>query len=281
VKSLALRSDATYSAAPRSQIKPPGRTVAISYYELRGPLRPHKGKSGVSSIQDGDAVFVVKSETGAPPSFIVAQEYICAELARHIRLPLPPHFIARDRRSGKLLFCSMNLTIGGGSPPRLDQPALAVAEEPDLCTGLLLFDILVMNTDRHDENVSFQTARPPQRLGIFDHSHTLFFYPDWSKRFQGKLAIGGTDAPQSNRHVLLDYLNTSDYISKWLGRIKGVQNEYLQEILGNARELGLHDFVARQALEFLKHRRDTLQQIVDAHKHEFTSISDWGLLWGT
>jgi hypothetical protein len=253
--------------------------VAISYYELAGPIRPHRGRKGVNKIREGDAVFKVKSETGPPPPYTVAQEYICAELAKHIRLPLPPHFIARDRRSKELLFCTMNLTLGGGEPPRLDQPKSAVAQEPDLCTGLILFDIWVLNTDRHDENVSFQSQRPPQRLGIFDHSHTLFFYPDWSVRFHGKLAIGGKDAPESNRHVLLDHLDTIDHIPKWLKRIRGVPDEYLGEILMNATELGLPTLIAKQAFAFLRERRDTLQKILDDHRHEFSSIHQWGLVW--
>ncbi|HET7229086.1 MAG TPA: hypothetical protein VFJ16_03755 [Longimicrobium sp.] len=254
--------------------------MPISYYQLRGPLRKHKGNIGRNQIRDGDATFIVKGEQRPPPPFILAQEYICAELAGHIRLPLPPHFIARDHK-GIALFCSMNLTISGASPPPLDRPDIACVEEPDLCTGLILFDIWMLNTDRHWKNVSFQSERPPQRLGIFDHSHTLFFYNDWSTRFRGRLAIGGHDAPGSNRHVLLDHLHTSDYLSKWITRIAEFPNEYLREVLGNAEELGLPNFVGRQAYDFLRERRDTLAQIVDDHRSEFTAIVDWGMLWGT
>jgi hypothetical protein len=255
--------------------------VAISYYELRGGItRPHKGKAGVNKVREGDAVFKVKSEKGPPPPYVVAQEYICAELASLIRLPLPPHFIARDPRNGEMLFCSMNLTIGGGTPPPLDEPARAVSEELDLCTGLIMFDIWMMNTDRHLQNVSFQTARPPQRLGIFDHSHTLFFYPDWSSRFKDKLAIEGA-APGSNRHVLLDHLDRLDYFPKWLKRVKGVHDDYLREVLENAGELGLPDFIARQAFTFLRARRDGLTDLIDHNQGEFTGIHQWGILWGT
>lgn len=257
--------------------------MPVNYYELRGGPRPWAGAKkarNVNTVEVGDGLFFVKSANANSAPYLVAQEYICAELAKHIRLPLPPHFVGRDKRRN-LVFCSLNVTIGGGSAPPLDQPRLAVANEPDLCTGLILFDIWMMNTDRKPDNVSYMPNRVPQKLGIIDHSHTLFFYSDWSARFKNKLAIEGTSAPHANRHILLDYLNTTTYISKWLNRIKSVPSEYIKEVVTDTVELGLPDFVARQAIDFLKDRRDGLEALIASNQNEFTGIADWELLWGT
>ena len=252
--------------------------MPIGYYELSNatlakiPKSKHKN---VCQVRLGDAVFYVKLSSFAPTPYVLANEYICAELARHVRLPIPPHFIARMRTSGEAAFCSLNFNLKGIDLPPIDAAA-AVKEEPDVCTGVLIFDIWIGNTDRHGKNVAFQAERPPNRIGIIDHSHVPFFDPDWASFQDGKLGITGE---RGNRHALLDFLHTDTYFDKWIRRIQTVPDEYISEILTDAEELGIPPVFRRDAYDYFRRRRDGLRDLIGAHKAEFTAIAQWGLLW--
>ncbi|HEY0016241.1 MAG TPA: HipA family kinase [Longimicrobium sp.] len=219
----------------------------------------------------------IYAKMDTPPPFAVANEYIAAELAQHIRLPMPPHFCAYIKRTTRPVFCSLSATLAGAKLPPID-PIIAMAEAPDLCAGVLLFDIWIANDDRHRRNISYQRERPPHKLTIFDHSHSLFYYTDYRRRHAGKLGIIGQFGA---RHCLLDVLPNPDYFDKWVARIKNVNNDYVKEILSNADSLGLPKHVQRDGYDYLLHRRDNIDALVRENKKLFRGVTDWGLLWAT
>jgi hypothetical protein len=229
-----------------------------------------------SYIAVSDAEVFIKSPKDTPPPYDVVNEYVCGELAKLIRLPVPPSFLGR--RAGDTLpyFCSPNFNLAGENAPPIDA-ARAVEEQPDVCTGVLAFDIWIANSDRHDKNLAYRRSGVGRGVHVFDHSHALFRESNSLTMHEGGLGITGADRPH-NRHCLLDALQTAEFFPKWIRRVQGVADEYIEEVLREAVSIGLPPLLAEQGASFLKRRRDTLNDLINSHRAEFTGIEQWNLL---
>jgi hypothetical protein len=230
----------------------------------------------VNDTRAGEAAVYIKVPPDAH-SALVALEYICAELARLIRLPVPPSFVAElPQKDPVTVFATLGFNLSGSAPAPVAAETVA-AEEPDICTGVVLFDAWVVNSDRHVGNLSFKADRPPHRVNVFDHSHALTFYPDCFKFNAGKLGITG-EPGRGNRHCLLDGLTTARYVPKWLGRIRDVPKELITEIVEDAADLGLDPALVAPTVQFLVERRNSLGDLIDQNRDQFRGISDWPTL---
>jgi hypothetical protein len=249
--------------------------VSAGRYRIVGPLAPlGAGESGVTETYEGQAAVFLKKPAAVQPPYYVAAEYVCAELARLIRLPVPPSFVAElPGEENRPAFTSLGFNLSGGATPPID-PDEAVAADPDLSTAVVLFDIWIVNTDRHRKNISFLSTRTPHRFNVFDHSHALFYHTDTITFYQNRLAISGIP-DRGNRHCLLDALNTSRFVGKWLDRIRRVPVDLIQEVLADAVDLGLPEPLATATALFLIDRRDRLWDLVKTHRREFTQVADW------
>lgn len=243
-------------------------------YRIVGAVVPLIVGRGATDTYTAEASVYLKKPPPSPPPYYVAAEYICSELAHQLRLPVPPSFVAELPGEPAPVFCSLAFNLAGTPAPNVD-PALATSEEPDLCSGVIVFDAWIVNTDRHAGNVSFQATRSPHRLNIFDHSHALFFYADWSTFFSDELGITGN---RGNRHCFLDLLPTGQHVAKWVERIKRIPEYVITEIFNDAIELGLPEQLAADGARFMIDRRDRLGAIIDANRHEFSSVSDWPIV---
>jgi len=88
---------------------------------------------------------VAKKATAAEPH-IVGNELVCNMIARTLLLPCPPGALLQ--KNGEVYFCSLDFnTAGQGLPPF--SPRAVTGALPELSWGVLLFDVLVMNGDRH------------------------------------------------------------------------------------------------------------------------------------
>jgi len=118
---------------------------------------------------------VAKQNSNNAP-YCVPNEMICAELGQFLRLPIPPVGIVRESDPKALpWFASLNFNLTGNALPPVD-PTTCVASLPDLSTGLLIFDILITNSDRHAGNLAVDVLANPPKMTVFDHSHALFGY---------------------------------------------------------------------------------------------------------
>jgi hypothetical protein len=173
--------------------------------------------------------------------------------------------------------------FSGDFPPGI-APEHCVANLADLCSGILLFDILIANDDRHDGNLASDSRSNPKNMMVFDHDNALF----GSKRNDGvarlnrlenRLGISGGTVPQGNRHCLLDVIDTARFFRKWIHRISCIPDWLIEEICKEARGTGIGAAEANAAEGFLKRRRNTLDGIVRNHRGEFRAVKaqEWGL----
>ena len=110
---------------------------------------------------------VAKKATPTDP-FLIANEVICNSLARMLLLPCPPG--AMLDKGGEPYFFSLNFNLAGMALPPADAVTV-VTSFPRLSWGIILFDTLVMNPDRHGLNIAHDTST--NKVQIFDHGHAF------------------------------------------------------------------------------------------------------------
>src|ERR1700704_3487166 len=81
--------------------------------------------------------------------FIVANELVCCSIARALLLPCPPGALMESGDS--TYFFSLDFNLAGQALPPV-APATIVQLFPNLACGIIVFDALVMNSDRHPAN---------------------------------------------------------------------------------------------------------------------------------
>lgn len=217
---------------------------------------------GVSgSIHVGMATVAKKANATEPN--IVVNEMLCNLLARALFLPCPPGALLDN--GGECYFASLNFNLAGQSLPP-SPIATVVSKCPELCWGILLFDVLVMNPDRHSKNLAFN--RHTSAVQIFDHSRA--FLPLKStiemvvNNNQGKLGIDG--------HCLKTEINTMSGFDHWVNRIKSLPDYIIEESIDEISHIGFPKDKKLLAVNFLKDRRNTIDSIINNNISEFPKL---------
>jgi hypothetical protein len=202
-----------------------------------------------------------KSQPAAP--YIVVNELICNALARMLVLPCPPGALMHQDKD--TYFFSLDFNLAGQALPPVS-PSSIVKSFPRKAWGIILFDALIMNADRHRQNIAHDTAT--DQIQIFDHSHALLTPAgNIEQTLQNKasiLAIGG--------HCLAREIDTYDGRDFWLERIKLVPDFFIEEVVAAAVDCGLPPDRKDLLASFMKHRRDSLGTILAASKPLFPNL---------
>jgi hypothetical protein len=142
-----------------------GIFVPASKYKVwawGGPV----GQGATGSVYVGMSAVAKKATPGEP--YIVGNELVCNMLAKALLLPCPPGALLQ--KNGDVYFCSLDFNSAGQALPPINA-SVVVGAHPELSWGVLLFDVLAMNGDRHPQNISYDSQS--DELTIFDHSHAF------------------------------------------------------------------------------------------------------------
>lgn len=169
---------------------------------LGPPLGSGVGEGRVVSVQA-----VAKTNTANVP-YCVANEVVCGELGRFLGLDIPPGGVVYSPTGNpQLFYASLSFNLTGTSLPPVNTTKCVqlLPREP---TGLLLFDILIANSDRHGRNFSVDFSQRPPTMNIFDHGHALLGKDAGQgiarfERLKDRLAISAGSRTQGNRHCIL------------------------------------------------------------------------------
>ena len=200
--------------------------------------------------------------------YIVANELFCNQIARFLQLPCPPGAIMED--DGDRYYTSLNFSLNGLTPPPARANQMA-ADIPELCWGIILFDALIMNTDRHRENLYYDARS--QRSQIFDHTHAFAGcggdvvqnFGNWREG----LGIGG-------RHCLAEHISTIEGREGWLDKIRLLPDFYIESAINDACDVGLPIAHKNLYLDVVNYRRDNLRTIMEASVTAFPKLGGEG-----
>ncbi len=227
------------------------------------------------------SVGAVGKGNGPNAEYCIANELICGEIGRFLRLPIPPGGIVTSAHH-PALYASLDFNLAGVALPPVN-PAQCFNLLPRPATGLLLFDILIANSDRHAGNLSLNTAINPPQMNIFDHSHALLGHQHGLGEqrvhaLAGHLAVTGGPWTGGNRHCLLDVVSVDQHFSLWIDRITALPDFLIEEICEDARPFGITAAESLAVQTFLKDRRNTFTALIQNHQADFPAIQNWSII---
>ena len=217
---------------------------------------------GVSGAQYVNLSGVAKTNSQREPN-VVASELIAARLGQAILLPIPPAFIVD--RDGAPWFVSLDFNLAGESLPPVSGSEIATTF-PSIAAGIILFDVWIMNKDRHCGNLAYHRAT--ERLQVFDHSRALMPHQNqrtFAEAHRTRLAIG-------QRHCLAPHIVDAHTFSLWFERIQAVPTYYLKAALEDAVEVGFRPDNVNFFLDLLVERRERIPQLIENNMHTFSAL---------
>ena len=202
-----------------------------------------------------------KALPGQP--YIVANELICSSVARALLLPCPPGALIESGNA--TYFFSLDFNLAGQALPPVS-PATIVQSFPELSWGIIVFDALVMNSDRHTQNIAHDTST--DRVQIFDHSHALLGstgdIEQMLKAQAPNLGIGG--------HCLASAVEKADGLAPWLEKVKQLPDYFIEGIVEAGCSCGIAPDRKDLLVSFMKDRRDNLASLFSANMVSFPKV---------
>lgn len=224
---------------------------------------------------------------------VVANEFVAHRIGSLMGLPVVPGAAMLVSASGHTL-AWVSLAFDGDvrkQTPSIKPEQLATAE-PDLTAGIVVFDLLIANLDRHRRNLAYRRAGRPkgERVALFDHDHSLWgnsgLSPrDHLERVSGQFILDGPGVSnlRRNRHCLIDHVTSLWALEKWCSRARTLlPDSVIAQACNEAAALdgGPNQSDADALNYFLRMRRDRLFKLIQDNVHHFprTQQSDGTLL---
>jgi hypothetical protein len=224
-----------------------------------GPIG--EGVSGARwlGVYDGQSlsVYAAKCSSDKYP-YLLVNEAVCAAIADALQLPIPAFstivldnqvWFGLEKKEPKVPYTLENLL----SCVNLDQ-----------VPGILVFDVLVCNPDRHPGNAvlhRYQESPPALTLWIIDHSHALV----GTRRSVSALVA---TMHSTSRFLRLPHhrevLQRRSQFDPFVDRVEAIDSTLLDEIMGELPKTFVPSGADLEALSsFLLARRDEVRSLID------------------
>lgn len=208
--------------------------------------------------------------------YLLANEWISSQIATFLRLPVPPAALARGGVGHKGMFASLEFT-GSDSEPDDVEPEACIRNHSNTCVGILLFDVVIANCDRHAGNIRVDVPSDPRQIAIIDHDRALF--GTWETegisrltKLRDRLALSGGSVTGQNRHCFLDFFASWEHFEEWYSRIESIPDWFVQDVCNESLGLPLSRAEADAAADFLVYRKKNIRKLVWENRHEFRGI---------
>lgn len=236
-------------------------TVAVSAYKIWA-VGPKVGNSATAPIHVGVAG-IAKSNAVGPPT-TVSNELVCSRLASALLLPTPPGFLIQH--NGSPHFVSLNFNLAGHTLPPANG-ASVVAAHAELSWGIVLFDMWILNGDRHSQNVAHDSTT--NAVQIFDHSHALF------ARGRQQM-IDNAALPGIGGHCIAPHLSSLFGLDGWYARINALPDFFVRTCVHDVADphFGVTKDEATYCVDWLLERRKKLKDIVFSNRNVFPKIPE-------
>jgi hypothetical protein len=246
---------------------------------------PYKGRTRYGASSGVNESWVVRCEAigkgNETHNYIIANEWIAANLGQFLRLPVPPFALLRKKAHSTWMFASFSFE--GDTSPGDVQARECYREHPELCAGILVFDILIANCDRHRGNVKVDHPQKPTSVHIIDHDRALFYVLPGEgvqrlRAIEDRLGVTGGSVTGNNRHIFLDVVDDAKHLEKWTQRIRDVPQWFIEEICEDVVGAGVKRREIEAVKQFLIDRRTKIGSLLADNKSEFSGITTWPLL---
>ncbi len=209
---------------------------------------------------------VAKRNTEASP-YLAANEYIAMRLAIALNLPVVLGAIAESNDDGPLAFVSLRFGKNGEELPGVI-PKHVVADHPGIAAGIVAFDMLIGNADRHYLNMAY-SRDPFVSLVIFDHSHALLGPGTGGAEFLTK----NLKMPMVSGCCLPPHLTSQSDLSDWYSRIAGLKQATITGACETAFNYGVIEAKERDiVIDFLIYRQRQIESFVDMSPDQFSKL---------
>jgi hypothetical protein len=224
--------------------------------------------------------------TQAP--FVVVNEFVAWRLASAAGLPVPPGALLGNHPDGVVGWVTLSYLASHSVPPPVS-PESVVKSFPELAAGVVVFDFIIANTDRHAGNLALVTGpvlatggpKVRERLEVFDHSHAVVNNgqhnnnqspQDYLNALKDQFVIGN--------NCLLAHLTSAEDLLAWCLRLSRLlTDEVIRETCEEAAMItsGFTPDDASVLSDFLMSRRDTAAGVLRTHAAQFPAVSaaDW------
>ena len=237
-------------------------------------------------MADGSVPAKHKWNTEASP-YCVPNELICGTIGQFLGLPIPA-FALTHPSGGKpapFLFSSLHFNFEGRQLSPV-MPSQCVAALAELCAGIVVFDVLIGNADRHDANLAVDRMEKPKEMRVFDHDCALFGANCGGNlvgvarlhALKGRLGVTGSELSSGNRHCLLDAMTDSRPFAPWVYRLWQLNGDFIRRTCAAAVNFGLSNDEAEEAANFIDHRSRSMRSLLNRHSCEFEGIEQWSLI---
>jgi len=223
----------------------------------------HEGK-GRGSVQ---AYHKVNTADLSP--YCVPNEYICGEIGRVMTLPIPPVALTTSEVvPAATIFSSLDFEWERETLVDAEADRCA-ATNLDLCTGILIFDILIANPDREHWNLRVDDPLNPKVIRVFDHEQALFGAAGASRLDKQRDDIGLKWPRGRASHCLLQHVASGAFLPKWIDIATSLPRRFMRHVCDSAVGCGITQDDADAAFKFLDHRSATISTILSTHRSLF------------
>jgi len=238
-----------------------------SFFDQQGiaVIRQLGGASGTVLFDWFDNGYYAAKAYSAQKPYTLISEWLCADIASQLGLPVPARRIIPWKGANWLGF------EWRGDPKGYSPGMETKLVNPECIAGMMAFDVLVCNRDRHGQNMVFQHPSPGSDryiCNLIDHSHSLIGdFPN----FQGLLQfLQNCDDPTAFLQAIPAPLrqlvqNSTRPFDLWLQKIEALTRRELED---SSARLPLEwkptpdDMV--QLMDFLFGRKDKVRALLMA-----------------
>jgi hypothetical protein len=211
--------------------------------------------------------------------YLIANEWVAARLAQALCLPVPSFSLLRKKTGRTMMFASHSFQ--STTPPSDVRPEICFNTHSFLCTGILVFDILIANSDRHRGNLKVDDPKNPKVIYIFDHDRSLFFCsPNHGKNrlsdVQNRLGITGGSVSDGNEHIFLSFEHKFEDLQNWCHRINSIPEWFIKDVCESTKGMGPTKSERERLRDFLLARKTNLGILMIEHKDQFVGHEKWG-----
>lgn len=257
----------------------------VQFYPYRTRRKYRGPDQGVNSDHTWDVKCqAIGKAQNNESQYLIANEWISANLGQYLRLPVPPFSLMKKRSRKTVMFASYS--FDGVSPQkklkeREDVEALFAAK-PDTCAGILAFDILIANCDRHGWNIKVDNLRKPTAVHLFDHERALFYIDKGLgvarlKSREDRLGVTDGKASLDEWHCLVEVVDSVELLAPWIKLIEDIPESFIERICQEVVQISITKKERDEVIAFLVKRRSELSKLIRDHRDRFTQIKNWPL----